>query len=403
MRIAVWHNLMFGGAKRALFNHLKALNEEGHSIEIWDLGFDKNEILDFRKFGKINVVSSDTDIGQLIQKYKYPTSISETKQILNVLKGLQKKCSEQINKKEFDVVFVNSCSVTYMPFIGEFIEIPSVLYLGEPYRILYEAFPENVWQAPKDTHVDLKKFISDYKTTYSRRIQVRQEINSARTYNKILVNSFYSRESVLKAYGIESELCRLGIDTNLFSPSDSGKDNYVIGMSLLYPPKGTDRAIFLISKLKKSIRPPLYWISNGCDPSYLNYLTEYSKSLDVIFIPLINITDKEVVEKLSRARFMIYTPRLEPFGLSPLEANGCGTVVIGIAEAGVRESLTDNMNGFLLNGVEDNRFIEYAERLLSNSNTAIDLGLKARDFVMENWSLDQLKNNINNALISICK
>ena len=36
---------------------------------------------------------------------------------------------------------------------------------------------------------------------------------------------------------------------------------------------------------------------------------------------------------------MLYAPRLEPFGLAPLEANACGLPVIAVPEGGVRETV----------------------------------------------------------------
>jgi glycosyltransferase involved in cell wall biosynthesis len=398
MRIAVWHNLSFGGAKRALYYHLKAFKEEGHYLEIWNPMPQKTCNINLSEFGIEHECSINFDTAKIRNHYRHPQSISETKKIIQLLKKHQSKCAEQINRENFDIVFVNSCSVTYMPFIGEFLEAPSILYLGEPYRWLYEANPENIWQAPSDSIFRIRNAIKDYRINYSYRIQVRQEIESARKYNKILVNSNYSKESLLKAYGIEPEVCRLGVDTTLFNISAGKKENYVVGSGLLHPPKGADRAVFLLSKINAGIRPSLHWISNGNNQTYLNSLTEYSKSLGVNFIPFINISDHDLIKELSLAKFMIYTPRLEPLGLAPLEANACGTFVIGIAEGGVRETISNGINGFLINNVNDDRFIGYAEKLLINDDSAEKLGSQARDFVLENWSFQHLKNNIVKAI-----
>jgi len=35
MKIAIWHNLPSGGAKRALWNHVSGLLKRGHKIEAW--------------------------------------------------------------------------------------------------------------------------------------------------------------------------------------------------------------------------------------------------------------------------------------------------------------------------------------------------------------------------------
>ena len=63
---------------------------------------------------------------------------------------------------------------------------------------------------------------------------------------------------------------------------------------------------------------------------------------------IIYLRDQELVSPLSRAKFMIYAPRLKPFGFAPLEANSCGTSVIALAEGGVRETVKDGINGHLV-------------------------------------------------------
>ena len=62
----------------------------------------------------------------------------------------------------------------------------------------------------------------------------------------------------------------------------------------------------------------------------------------------LRIDDSELIDLLNRARVMLYAPRLEPFGLAPLEANACGLPVIAVAEGGVRETILDGINGLLV-------------------------------------------------------
>lgn len=402
MRIAVWYNLPFGGASRAMAGHLTALREAGHHLEIWTTDLYPENCKYFEPLGKMHVIRMQQDAGSLQYHYKNPLSIRKTREVIRILQTFQKECAEQINRGGFDLAFVNSCSVSYMPFISRFLRIPSVIYLGEPFRWLYEASPENKWQAPVAKPYQLLKRYRDYKTNYSRRLQVREEITSARAYSKILVNSLYTRESVCRAYGLEAEVCRLGVDTETFKSADSTlKEDYVISVGLLYPPKGADRAVYLLSRLAPSLRPKLYWITIDPDVDYQQSVEQYARQLAVEFIPLINLPDEALVAWVSKARFMIYTPRLEPLGLAPLEANACGTCVIGIAEAGVRETISHGRNGFLLDGVDDEKFGAYAEPLLRGGDAAIAMGRQARAFVEENWSYAHLKKNIVEAIDSV--
>jgi glycosyltransferase involved in cell wall biosynthesis len=401
MKIAVFYDLPYGGARRTLYSHLSALRDAGNNMEIWTLTEWPDE-RDFSQFGKIHNLNIDKNkISALQSKFKNPKFFWQTSKMIKQIENYQKICAEEINAGNFDIVFVNSCSITYMPYIGKFLKVPSVLYLGEPYRWLYEAMPDNPWAAPPPPRVHfkaIKKIVKDFFVIYSKRLQVRQEIECAKTYHKILVNSYYTKESLLRSYGAESEVCYWGVDTSLFKYAIDEKENYVVGLGLLYPPKGQDRVIRLMSQIDKNIRPVLKWISNGCDTGYLNRLQKMAGELQVQFEFYESIPDNELIEKLAKALFMIYTPRLEPFGLAPLEANSCGTFVIGIAEAGVRESIKHGINGYLINSETDRNFKIYAEKFIENKNIALDLGRQAREYVCNTWSINKLKTNIIDTL-----
>ena len=87
------------------------------------------------------------------------------------------------------------------------------------------------------------------------------------------------------------------------------------------------------------------WIGNVAIPSYLQEMQALAVARDVVFEPKIGITDQEVLDILGRALTVLYAPRLEPFGLAPLEANACSIPVLAVAEGGVRETIIDEVNG----------------------------------------------------------
>src|SRR5438132_6563492 len=97
-------------------------------------------------------------------------------------------------------------------------------------------------------------------------------------------------------------------------------------------------------------------------------------------------TDAELVDLLNRAAAFVYTPRLEPFGFAPLEANACGLPVVAVAEGGVRETVRDGINGLL---VEDDpgAIARGVERLLLDPSYAARLGSAGAELVRREWSL----------------
>ena len=75
-----------------------------------------------------------------------------------------------------------------------------------------------------------KDFVQDLFQTQGLRIQAREEFLNASAYNVILTNSFFSRESILRAYGLDARVCYLGIDTDLFRPLNLPRERMVIGV-----------------------------------------------------------------------------------------------------------------------------------------------------------------------------
>jgi len=96
------------------------------------------------------------------------------------------------------------------------------------------------------------------------------------------------------------------------------------------------------------------------------------------------LPDAEVERHLQTAGALIYTSRLEPFGLVPLEANACGLPVVAVAEGGVRETVKDGING-ILSDPSPAALAKALEELLDNPEKRDQLGASARAYVVENW------------------
>jgi glycosyltransferase involved in cell wall biosynthesis len=66
----------------------------------------------------------------------------------------------------------------------------------------------------------------------------------------------------------------------------------------------------------------------------------------------------------SGARALLY-PAHEDFGIVPVEAQACGTPVIGLDRGGLRETVIDGETGFLVTGLDPE---SYAARLPAVDN-----------------------------------
>ena len=112
-----------------------------------------------------------------------------------------------------------------------------------------------------------------------------------------------------------------------------------------------------------------------------------AKSHEVTFEVRRSIDDKELVDILNRATAMVYAPRLEPFGLAPLEANACGLPVVAVAEGGVRETIIDGVNGFLVQH-QPQMMAHAIHRIAHDKDLAAQLSKNGSKIVREKWSVN---------------
>ena len=84
---------------------------------------------------------------------------------------------------------------------------------------------------------------------------------------------------------------------------------------------------------------------------------------------------------------MVYAPRLEPFGLAPLEANACGLPVVAVAEGGVRETIIDGVNGLLVQH-QPQAIAHAIQRLAQDKQLTAQLCKNGPEIVEEKWSVN---------------
>lgn len=401
LRIAVWHNLPSGGGKRALYDHVDGLVARGHHVECWCPPTANATYLPLSRLAPEHVVGLEWPM-----PFRRLDEFQITLEMDRALASMEKHClacAAQIEPGGFDVLFVNSCQFFATSPIGRFVTIPSVVYLGEPYRPLYEAKPRLRWLArspPFGSRFDPSTYraaFADLRRIRNWRVQARAEVDNAAAFGGILVNSYFSRESVLRAYGLESEVCYLGIDTDRFADHGLPREDFVVGLGSITAEKGVHRCIEAIAAMQAP-RPRLVWIGNFADSVYLSLMRNLAEQHAVVFEPQIDITDAALLNTLGRAMAMVYAARLEPFGLAPLEAAACCTPVVAMAEGGVRETIVHDVTGLLV----DSDPLEMAaalENLRRNPDHTRAFAERAGAAVAMRWGKGQATDRIEQALL----
>ena len=138
-------------------------------------------------------------------------------------------------------------------------------------------------------------------------------------------------------------MCYLGINSDLFVDKNLNRTHSLVGLGSITPAKNVRLCIEAVGKVSAP-RPTLIWVGNIADTGYLDEMKALAHSRDVVFEAKVGVSDSELIDILNHAMALLYAPRLEPFGLAPLEANACGLPVIAVAEGGVRETVVDQVN-----------------------------------------------------------
>jgi glycosyltransferase involved in cell wall biosynthesis len=404
MRIAVWHNLPSGGGKRALYYHVRGLVERGHEVSCWRLDSADQSYLPLSEFAPERVVPTEFRKPRAgFTRWLAPT-YSEAIARLQAFDEACRRCAQEIAAGQFDLLFANSSVGYYVPFILRHLDMRKVLYLQEPCRFLYEAAPILPWVSSAEEELgsplfNPRRIRANYPNLQTLRLQAKQEWLNVQACDRVLVNSYFSRESVLRTYGVAARVCYLGVDTTLFRNLNLERESFIVGVGSIDPIKNIELAIRAVALLPAP-RPPLVWIANSGSQSYRDTITELARSLGVELRIQSAISDSELVNILNRAALLLCTPRLEPFGFAVLEANACGLPVVGVAEGGLRETVDHGRNGLLVDS-EPAGIARAIAQLLDDPSLARKMGETGIANVAQQWAVEQSVDRLEKNLLEV--
>ena len=396
MKIAVFHNLPSGGAKRALYGFVKYLTKSGHLVDVFVPSTADETFLPLKDVAnKVDVFPVRKTITGLIYsilRYIPPIRIS-----LRDLERTEKEIADVINRQDYDVVFSEQGQYTLSPFFLKFIKKPAVYYCPQPSRY-HEAILQKISQKKHGDYPQLVRIIW-HKYFACRLPQIDKENASFSRY--ILTNSYFSRESILRSYGLNSFVSYLGVDTEIFKPLGNPKENFVLSVGSCGPSKGFDFSIKSLARIDSKIYPKFIIVCNSVDVGWKNYLEQLAIKVGVELEIKNLIQDNELVQLYNKAKLVLYAPYLEPFGLVPLEAMACGTPVVAVKEGGVRESVLHNETGILTER-DEGMFAEAITDLLLNKEKRQYMSQRALEVVQNFWTLkhagERLLNHLNRAM-----
>lgn len=348
MRIAIFHELPPGGARRAINEFSREL-KKNNLVDLYLV--DNKEIIEEEKF------YSNVNLYKFLPKAwsggNWTTRVYKDTIELVKLYLLNKKIARKIDGKKYDIVLVSASRNIESPFIMRFLKTPFVFYIHDPfYRIIYDPML-NI-----SKNIDSIRYNYERLNRFVRKILDKQNVNNAKLCvcpSKFIANLFS------KTYGKKCDVVYYGVNTNLFKIGKFKKEIDILYVGSYSPIDGyslLEQSIkFMKHKVKvKALMAEIEWISD----------------------------DKKLVELYQKSKVLMEIAFNEGLGAASLEAMACGTPVIATDDAGHKETVVDGVNGYLLPR-SPKLFAQKLDWLFSNPKQLEKISKNARKIVLKKW------------------
>lgn len=361
MKIAIVHDhlLEFGGAERVLVA-LKRIFPEADVYTAfinWDnLGVHRNQVADW----KINT--------------SWAEKVPGLKRLYSPLRWLGPYIWDSFDFKQYDVVISSSATLMSKGIVTR-PETLHVCYLHHPPRYLYYY----------ETAVEWQKFflIRIYGHLINMGLRIYDYLSSQRV-DYFIANSEETKRRVAKFYRRDADVIYPPVDVPERLPDENPKKEYYVTISRLARAKHID--ILVKAAVKHNFQ--LKVVGNGRDEEYLKSIA----NSNIQFLG--EVTDEERNNLYAGAKAFLFASVDEEFGIAPVEAMGYGVPVIAYASGGLKETVKEDINGYLYSELNEDSLNEKVQKLESLSEEQYSQLSKNARKESEQYSFEEFSKQI---------
>lgn len=400
MKIAVYHHLPSGGAKRHTREQVKGLVKRGH--EVFEFAPSTAD-LDYAPLGpyvttsEIFPVERSTILGLRLPMITPYIHAFQGLRTLERMQTLDQRIADVIDLEDFDVVLAKDCRVVANPYVLRFLRSRVVFQCHHGLRHRNEA------AAAGNADGALGKLKHAYyqpaRRLFERRFE-RDEMENIRHADRVLTNSVFSKRMLRDKYGVDSEPIYPGIDTQTFRRMTIDEDGYVLTVGALVYSKGHRFLVEALSRIEPRRRPGLFIAANSRDPDEERHLRSMAAEAGVDLKVETILDDKRLVEVYNRALAFVYAPLDEALGMAPLEAMACGCPVVAVGEGGVLETVGGDSPGITTLRDTD-VFATRLGALLGDDFIRSKLGRAGAEYVRRRWTWDRAVDSLERELVEV--
>jgi len=242
------------------------------------------------------------------------------------------------------------------------------------------------------------------KFKFSHRIS--EELRIFRSVSAQTATTEVQRDKLGELYGFTSkDIATIppGVDIHTFRPLESGEarmdigltERYILCLSRIDSNKGHDLLLNAFSLVCKSV-PDIHLVIGGgstskAGPTELEVLANMKRIIvekdmgDRVHITGY-IPDEHLVATYRQAEMFVLPSLFEPFGMTALEAMACGRPVVASRLGGIREVVTSEESGLLVDPADPGEFSAAIIRLLNDEQLSRRIGEQGRHIVRERYS-----------------
>lgn len=229
---------------------------------------------------------------------------------------------EQLDLSAYDLIISSSHAVAKGVITG-----PNQLhisYVHTPMRYAWDLQHQYL----RETGLD-KKLRGHVARYFLHKLRL-WDVRSAHGVDYFLANSNFIARRILKTYRRSAETIYPPVDLSKFIPG-SHKENFYLAVSRFVPYKRID---LIVESFQMMPNKKLVVIGDGPDFAKI-------KSKAGLNVKLLGYQTQEIlIQYLQAAKALIFAAE-EDFGLTPIEAQACGTPVIAYGKGGALETIRD--------------------------------------------------------------
>lgn len=287
--------------------------------DIWD---------DFEIYSLIEFLS-DTDRDKILKGKRAHTSFIQklpfAKDKYRNYLPLFPLAIEQFDLSGYDVVLSSSHAVAKGVLTHS--NQLHIAYVHTPIRYAWDLYHQYLRESGLDS--GLKGMLAKY---FLHKIRI-WDASTANRVDHYVANSRYIARRIEKIYGKPSDVIYPPVDVDKFTLREA-KEEFYLTASRMVPYKKIDLIVEAFSQTDKKL------VVVGDGPDMAKIKSKAGKNVE-----LLGFADDETMRDLmGRAKAFVFAAE-EDFGITPVEAQACGTPVICFGRGGARETVIDGESG----------------------------------------------------------